>query len=115
MQGLRFAVVLWGDVTDKCRFGLNCPVLPFTEVMARGRGGFTPAPLQPSDLATLVYTSGTTGKPKVCSSADVTTRSIVCARAAAAFSPGDTGVHTSPAPPARPSCANPLDQVLLIR
>ncbi|KAK9834180.1 hypothetical protein WJX81_006227 [Elliptochloris bilobata] len=62
--GLRFAAVLWGQVSDKCRFGLDCPALEFTEVMARGRRGFTPVPLQPSDLATLVYTSGTTGKPK---------------------------------------------------
>ena len=65
VQGLRFAAVLWGGVSDKCRFGLDCPVLEFTEVMARGRRGFTPAALGPSDLATLVYTSGTTGKPKV--------------------------------------------------
>ncbi len=57
--------MLWGDVSDKCRFGLDCPVLSFAEVMARGRGGVTPVELRPSDLATLVYTSGTTGKPKV--------------------------------------------------
>ena len=65
MQGLRFVAVLWGGVSDKCRFGLDCPVLEFTEVVARGRHGFAPAALCPSDLATLVYTSGTTGKPKV--------------------------------------------------
>ena len=76
-QGLRFAAVLWGGVSDKCRFGLDCPVLEFTEVMARGRRGFTPAALGPSDLATLVYTSGTTGKPKVPPSA------LVCLRSSA--------------------------------
>jgi len=65
---VRFAVVLWGEPNDKCRSLLDCPVLSYAEVLSRGHrasASFQPAPLSSNQLATIVYTSGTTGNPKV--------------------------------------------------
>ncbi|KAK9808885.1 hypothetical protein WJX72_005702 [[Myrmecia] bisecta] len=64
---VRFVVVLWGGVSDTCRGALGCPVQTYDNVMASGRQSvhsFRPAAVRRSDLATLVYTSGTTGNPK---------------------------------------------------
>lgn len=65
---VRFAVVLWGEPNDKCRSLLDCPVLSYAEVLAQGHRAseqFQSAPLSSDQLATIVYTSGTTGNPKV--------------------------------------------------
>ena len=62
-------ITLWGQPSGRARQALSCPVLSFDEVMERGReglGGFRPAAVDAGTLATLVYTSGTTGQPKVC-------------------------------------------------
>ena len=62
--------VLWGQPSQKDKEALGCPVLSFAEVADKGRQNLTgfeanPAKILGSDLATLVYTSGTTGNPKV--------------------------------------------------
>ncbi|CAK0773375.1 hypothetical protein CVIRNUC_004059 [Coccomyxa viridis] len=65
--GIRFAIVLWGEPNDKCRTLLDCPVLSFADVLAKGHrvsATFSPPPTSADQLATIVYTSGTTGKPK---------------------------------------------------
>ena len=65
---LRFVVLLWGDVSAAAAASLPCPVLSFDDVLRLGRAArhaWSPAPVRSSDLATLVYTSGTTGQPKV--------------------------------------------------
>ena len=70
-SGIRFAIVLWGELSDKCRTLLDCPVLTFADVLAKGHrasASFSPQPLSADQLATIVYTSGTTGNPKVCPS-----------------------------------------------
>ena len=67
-SGIRFAIVLWGELSDKCRTLLDCPVLTFADVLAKGHrasASFSPGPLLADQLATIVYTSGTTGNPKV--------------------------------------------------
>ena len=67
-SGIRFAIVLWGELNDKCRTLLDCPVLTFADVLAKGHrasASFSPQPLSADQLATIVYTSGTTGNPKV--------------------------------------------------
>ena len=69
-QRVAFAITLWGQPSARARQMLDCPVLAFDEVMARGReaqAGFQPVPAARDALATLVYTSGTTGSPKVSS------------------------------------------------
>ena len=65
-SGTRFAIVLWGELSDKCRTLLDCPVLTFADVLAKGHRAsatFSPQPLSGDQLATIVYTSGTTGNP----------------------------------------------------
>ncbi|KAG2495193.1 hypothetical protein HYH03_006799 [Edaphochlamys debaryana] len=69
LEAMRFVVLLWGEPTPAQAAALGCPVLPYAEVLGRGvqrrlAGGFRPADVRPQDLATLVYTSGTTGHPK---------------------------------------------------
>ncbi|GLC36919.1 hypothetical protein PLESTB_000178300 [Pleodorina starrii] len=69
LRALRFVVLLWGEADPAHAAELACPVLSYSAVLrsgeaARGAGGFTPAAVSPQDLATLVYTSGTTGHPK---------------------------------------------------
>jgi long-subunit acyl-CoA synthetase (AMP-forming) len=69
-ESIRFLAVLWGQPTEKDKEALGCPVLSFNEVTEKGRQNLTgfeanPVRISGSDLATLVYTSGTTGKPKV--------------------------------------------------
>ena len=71
-SGIRFAIVLWGELSDKCRTLMDCPVLTFADVLAKGHrasANFSPQPLSADQLATIVYTSGTTGNPKVCTGA----------------------------------------------
>lgn len=69
-ESLKFVVVLWGQPSPKEAEALNCPALSFSAVVEKGKQNLTsfeaqPARIAPSDLATLVYTSGTTGNPKV--------------------------------------------------
>ncbi|DBA95598.1 hypothetical protein WJX82_008376 [Trebouxia sp. C0006] len=68
-ESIRFLAVLWGQPTQKDKEALGCPVLSFDEVTEKGRQNLTgfeanPVQISGSDLATLVYTSGTTGNPK---------------------------------------------------
>lgn len=68
-ESIRFVTVLWGQPSQKDRDALACPVLSFTEVTEKGRQNLTGfeanlVKISGSDLATLVYTSGTTGNPK---------------------------------------------------
>ena len=70
-ESLRFVAVLWGEPSQKDKEALACPVLSYTEVTETGKQNLTgfeanPVKISGSDLATLVYTSGTTGNPKVC-------------------------------------------------
>lgn len=65
---VQFVVVLWGEPSSKAKSSLPCPVVTFDEVLQRGRAGahsFRPPPITRDTLATLVFTSGTTGNPKV--------------------------------------------------
>jgi len=81
---VRFVVLLWGDIPSSAVdrvLAMPCPVLTFDQVLARGDAEKKKDPPELSgkknsgtvslcpeascdDLATLVYTSGTTGKPK---------------------------------------------------
>ena len=76
---LRFGLVLWGEPSPEAREALSMPLHTYAEVMARGSNSshpngngssvgtqqqLPPGP-QPDDPATLVYTSGTSGNPKV--------------------------------------------------
>lgn len=63
---LKFVTVLWGEASKNSTSSLDCPVLSYNEVLARaGNRRTKPVPVQADDLATLVFTSGTTGSPKV--------------------------------------------------
>ena len=69
-QKIAFAIVLWGKPSARANQNLGCPILTFEDVMAKGqeaRHSFQAVPAKQNALATLVYTSGTTGQPKVCS------------------------------------------------
>ena len=70
-ESLRFVAVLWGEPSQKDKENLACSVLSYGEVIEKGKQNLTgfeanPVKISGSDLATLVYTSGTTGNPKVC-------------------------------------------------
>lgn len=63
---LKFVVQLWGDVAEEARAALPCSVLSYAELLARGaETSLQRVDLTEDDLATLVYTSGTTGNPRV--------------------------------------------------
>lgn len=64
---IRFVVLLWGEASSNAASALGQRLLSFDAVLARGAGRtfHPPQDLSGSDLATLVYTSGTTGQPKV--------------------------------------------------
>jgi hypothetical protein len=66
-SAIRFVVLLWGEASSKATSALGQRLLSFDAVLARGSGRtfHPPQDLCGSDLATLVYTSGTTGQPKV--------------------------------------------------
>ena len=69
-QAIGFVTVLWGQPSQKDKDALGCPVLSYAEVADKGCQNLTgfeanPIKISGSDLATLVYTSGTTGNPKV--------------------------------------------------
>ena len=69
-QAIGFVAVLWGQPSQKDKDALGCPVLSYADVADKGRQNLTgfeanPIKISGSDLATLVYTSGTTGNPKV--------------------------------------------------
>ena len=69
-EALKFVVVLWGEPSQKDADALNCPALSFSALVEKGKQNLTSfeaqrATIAPTDLATLVYTSGTTGNPKV--------------------------------------------------
>jgi len=62
---LKFVVVLWGEPSGSVH-GLDCPVLSFNDLLAKaGNRSVKPVSIRGNDLATLVFTSGTTGAPKV--------------------------------------------------
>lgn len=63
-EKLKFIVLLWGDASDESRQDLQCPVYSFNDILARGKVGFQSPSIDGDSLATLVYTSGTTGSPK---------------------------------------------------
>ena len=69
-ESIRFVAVLWGQPSQQDRDRLPCPLLSFAEVADKGQQNLTgyeanPVKVKGTDLATLVYTSGTTGNPKV--------------------------------------------------
>eukprot|EP00884_Botryococcus_braunii_P011365 jgi/Botrbrau1/20229/Bobra.31_1s0025.1 len=63
---LRFVIVLWGEPSQDASKALGIQIRTFDDVLALGgdTSSFQPAALGEKDLATLVYTSGTTGHPK---------------------------------------------------
>ena len=63
---LQFVIILWGSANVESRQGLRCCVYTFDDIMAKGTLPFKRPPIRRDSLATLVYTSGTTGAPKVC-------------------------------------------------
>lgn len=70
-EAIKFAICLWGEPSKQVRQDLACQVLSFQDVLDAGASSasnFQMADIKPSDLATFVYTSGTTGNPKVCHS-----------------------------------------------
>ena len=63
---LKFVAVLWGEASKESKEALSCAVLSFNEVLSRaGNRSIRPVSMAGNDLATLVFTSGTTGSPKV--------------------------------------------------
>lgn len=65
-EKLKFVIVIWGEPSKDCASKLDCPVFSFDEVLAKaGNRTVKPVPVRDDDLATLVFTSGTTGAPKV--------------------------------------------------
>ena len=66
-EGLRFVVLLEGEPASG---GVAAPCLPWDALIERGRavlaetGPLAPAPTDPGRIATILYTSGTTGEPK---------------------------------------------------
>lgn len=68
-SSIRMVVLLWGEPSEEAKQRLaGRPALSFQDVLDRGSAAldtFQPAALEGGDVATLVYTSGTTGHPKV--------------------------------------------------
>ncbi len=67
-EAIKFAICLWGEPSKRVQEELACKVLSFQDVLDEGAetaSSFQMANVQPDDLATFVYTSGTTGNPKV--------------------------------------------------
>lgn len=67
LRSLRFVVLLWGETDPAHATALDCPLLSYKAVLRNGdaafqEGSFVSATVSPGDLATLVYTSGTTGE-----------------------------------------------------
>ena len=73
VAALKFIVVLWEEHKEEAAGAAlgaaipSCPVKSFSEVVGAGAAakaavGFKPYVAGPQDLATLVYTSGTTGE-----------------------------------------------------
>ncbi|KAL4439997.1 hypothetical protein ABPG75_002998 [Micractinium tetrahymenae] len=64
-SAVRFVVVLWGEPSAEAAAALGSRLHTYEAIMAQGASqDFRPPELSSSDLATLVYTSGTTGHPK---------------------------------------------------
>jgi len=62
------AVIVWGDIAESdadAARAAGLAVTPWSEFLAQGQEKPAPAsPPSPSDLCTIMYTSGTTGDPK---------------------------------------------------
>mmetsp|Transcript_18441 Transcript_18441/g.48095 ORF Transcript_18441/g.48095 Transcript_18441/m.48095 type:complete len:769 (-) Transcript_18441:1861-4167(-) len=79
MGALKFIITVWGDVDESLKAAIGSAtsgngqhqpptVLSWPQLLEQGRASmsqqpFTPAPCSPAEVATLVYTSGTTGQP----------------------------------------------------
>ncbi|MQM14925.1 hypothetical protein Taro_047860 [Colocasia esculenta] len=73
-EKIRFVVLLWGDKSNLKDLSLNVPIFTYDEVIALGRNSRDAlrnsgnrghrVPIKPDDVATLIYTSGTSSSPK---------------------------------------------------
>lgn len=61
---LKFIIIMF--LNDKIDTnGVDCPVYSFDEILSMGKKRrFTPVNISPEDVASILYTSGTTGNPK---------------------------------------------------
>lgn len=61
---LNFIVVMFSDEDVEIK-DIDCPVYTFEEVLGMGKKRcFSPVKITPDDIASILYTSGTTGNPK---------------------------------------------------
>lgn len=61
---LKFIVIMFIDEKHNTE-GIDCPVYSFDEIISMGKKRcFSPVKITPYDVASILYTSGTTGNPK---------------------------------------------------